>query len=100
MSPGPSVTQPEGREHMQRRCIWTVICRSDTNEDILWIDFSILDHNVEVAIIRKNARVDEFVFRFTSPATAILRRQLSVGESALRILVQGLHIGMVGSTVK
>src|SRR6266566_8569670 len=98
--PGPGIAEPERREHMQRRCFWTAICGSNTDEYILWIDFGILDGDIEVAILRKNACVDQFIFRFASPATAILRRQFNVREGALRILVQGLHIRMGGGTVK
>src|SRR5712692_6704716 len=100
ISPGPGIAEPECRQHMQRRCFWATICGSNADEDILRIDFGILDRDIKVAILHKDARVDQFVLRFASAATAILSRQLSVWEGALRILVQGLHVRMSRGTVK
>src|SRR5512142_476286 len=85
---------------MQRRWIWATIYSSDANEDIFWIDFSILDDNIEVAILRKDPCVNQFIFRFASSTTAILGHQISIREGPLWILVQRLHIGMGRGTVK
>src|SRR5205823_302728 len=49
---------------------------------------------------RKDAGIDQFVFGFTSSAETVLCHQFSVGEGALRIFVQRLHIGMCRRTVK
>src|SRR6266702_4944873 len=98
--PCPDITEPERRQQMQWRCIWTAICRSDANEDILWIDFGVLYGDIEVTIRCKHTGIDQFVFGFTSSATAVLCHQFSVGEGTLRIFVQCLHIGMRRGAVK
>src|SRR5712691_7584407 len=85
---------------MQRCRIWATVYRGDANEDIFWIDFGILDCDIEGAILRKDARVDQFIFQFASTTTAILSHQISVREGPLWILVQRLHIGMGRGTVK
>src|SRR5947207_9592616 len=100
IAPGPGIAEPERREHMQWRCIWTAICSTNADEDILRIDFGILDRDIEEAIFRKNACVDQLVFGFTAPATTILCHQFSIREGTLRILVEGLHIRMGGGVVK
>src|SRR6266487_220171 len=74
ISPGPGITEPERGQHMQRRRAWTAIGSSDADEDILRIDFGILDRDIEVAVLCKGACVDQFIFRFASSATSILRR--------------------------
>src|SRR5438046_2090898 len=98
--PDPGVAEPERGQHMQWRCMWTAICSTNADEDIFGIDFGILNGDIEVTILRKNAAIDQFVFGFTSSATTVLCHQFSVGEGMLRIFIQRLHIGMCRSTVK
>src|SRR5215831_4196255 len=100
IAPDPGIAEPERGQYMQGRCFWTAIRRSKTNEYILWIDFGILDCDIEVAIFRKNTRVDQFVFRLTSPSAAILGHQIGIWEGALWILVERFHVRMGGSAVK
>src|SRR3954452_21063286 len=85
---------------MERGGFWTVIGSSDAHKYISWINLSILNRDIEVAILCKDACVDQFIFRFASSAMAILCYKVSIGESSLRILVQGFHIRMGRGTVK
>src|SRR5215471_8379133 len=85
---------------MQRCRVWATVYRGDANEDIFWIGLGILDRDVEVAILRKNTCVDQFIFRFASPTTTILGHQIGIREGALWIFVQGLHVRMSRGTVK
>src|ERR1700694_5439880 len=74
--------------------------QEDVGKYILRIDLGILDGDVEVAILCKNARVDQFIFKLAFTPAAIFGQQVSIWESALRILVKRLHIGMGRGTVK
>src|SRR5438094_5444324 len=85
---------------MERCCIWAVIGSSDANKYIFWINLGILDSDIEVAVLCKDTGVDQLIFRLASSAATILRHQISMRESALRILVQGLHIRMSRGIVK
>src|SRR6266487_4874696 len=85
---------------MQWCCIWTVIYSSDANQDILRIDFGVFNSYIKVAILGKCACIDQFIFRFFSSTTAIFCHQFLIGESALWIFIQRLHIGMRWSIVK
>src|SRR5438876_9049527 len=79
---------------MERCCIWAVIGSSDANKYIFWINLGILDRDIEVAVLCKDTRVDQFIFRLASSAATMRRHQISIRESALRRVVQGLRIRM------
>ena len=70
-APCPGIAEPERGKHMDRRCFGSVIGDAHTDEHVERIDFGIFHRDVKVAIFRKNARVDEFVFGFIFPAMAI-----------------------------
>ncbi len=73
IAPGPGIAEPERGEQVQRSPFRPPVGGAETNEDILRIDLGVLDRDVEVAIFRKNARVDQFILRLALPPAAIRR---------------------------
>ena len=61
-------------------------------QDVEGIDFSIFHRNVEVAIFRKHACVNEFIFWLLFPAIAICFEQIFIGVGAMWIFIQGFHV--------
>src|SRR5689334_12673973 len=70
------------------------VMNRDLYENVLGCFFGVFNKYIEVTILVKNARVDEFVFEFLATARAICCNNLVVRESSLRILVKILHVGM------
>src|SRR5436853_2460584 len=85
---------------MQRGRVWPTIDCGDANKSISWIDFGVFDKDIEVAILCKDARVDELVLRRITPTTTILLYQISIRKGTLWIFVKGLHVRVCRCTVK
>ena len=79
--------------------ITAVMC-SDLHEDIVRSTFSVLNKYIEVAIVIKHARIDQFVFHLISTATRIFCDEFLVGKSDLRVFEQHFQIRMGGCGVE
>ena len=64
------------------------------HQNIVGRGLGVFHENIEVAVVVKNARVEQFKFSFRFAALRVFRDELIVGKGALRILVKHLQIGM------
>src|SRR5881275_2443690 len=85
---------------MQWGWVRSVVGCGDADKHISWIDFSVFDKDVEVAILCKNACVDKLILSGISSATAVLLYQIGIGKGTLWIFVEGLHVRMRGCAVE
>ena len=69
----------------------TVVNR-DLNQHMFRRLLGVLDEHVEITVVVKYARVEQFVFEFVASALAIRVDKLRVGKRRLRILVQIFHV--------
>src|SRR5262245_13815637 len=90
------------RQNVNRRWIGTTVHSADAADDVFSIVLRILDEHVEVPLLPKGLanRVDELVFGFVAAAPSILRHELAVGKSHLRIFVDHPRIRMARQVVE
>ena len=70
------------------------ICHCDAGENIVFVCFGIFDHDIEVAVLVKDARIQKLKLVVLVPPPAVLLHQLTVREGTLRILVQHFQIAV------
>src|SRR5262245_19214989 len=79
---------------MQMCRFGTTIPRGDSNQNVFAGCLGILDKNVEIAALVEDPRIHELKFRIEPRASPVLINQPLIRKFGLRILVQGLHVGM------
>src|SRR5215472_817164 len=72
----------------------------DSNEDVFHIRFGIFDKDIEIAVVGKNSRIEQFKFPLASAASRVFFEQSLVGEFGLRVLVQHAHVAVCGSRIE
>src|SRR5687768_11123061 len=79
--PGPGITKPDCRQNADRRSLVGAIGHCDPDQDVLDIGFGVLDKNVKVLVLIKNAGVQQLEFAFVLPSSAILNDQSFIWKS-------------------
>ena len=92
VSPRPGVAEPDCRKQGQLSFGRTTIARRDFDQNIFDARFCVFGNNVEISVFVERARFEEFVLVVVLSPPAVFFYQLAVGEFALRIFVQALHI--------
>src|SRR5581483_8555149 len=91
-TPGPGVAEPEGREETQGGGLGSAIVDGNADEDVFGALLGVLDEDVEVAVVREGAGVEQLVLEILAGAAAGGLDEIAVGELALGVLVQVLHV--------
>src|SRR5947209_1572145 len=89
--PAPGVTKPNGRQQVERRRFRSAILRVQANQDFVRVRFGIFDLDLEETALGQRARVPNFELTFKLRASSILRDQLLVRKSRLRIAINHPH---------
>ena len=92
--PRPRVAKPKLRQQMDCRRFRPAIVDGHAHQNIVGRGLGVFHENVEVAVVVKNARVEQFKFHLGLAAFRIFRNELVVGKFPLRILVKHLQVGM------
>src|SRR5437773_11136636 len=71
-SPGPLVAKPGGRQQVQRRCFRPTIGHSDSNKNVVRRCFRVFGEDVEVAVLVKDAGIDQLKLRVAFAAPPVL----------------------------
>src|SRR6266513_4442206 len=71
-SPGPLVAKPGGRQQVQRRCFRPAIGHSDSNKNVVRRCFRVFGEDVEVAVLVKDAGIDQLKLRVAFAAPPVL----------------------------
>ena len=100
LAPGPGVAKPELREDVERSGFGPAIHSGDSNENVLDVGFGILDENIEIAVLGKDAGVEQFEFRLAAIAATVFFEQPCVRKFCLRIFVKHAHIAVRGSGIQ
>ncbi len=90
--PRPCVAEPHGGQQVDGRRLRAAVLDRDLDEDVLRAGLRILDEDVEVAALGKDARVEQLVLGLLDRAPAVLLDQLPVRVFRVRVLVQVLHV--------
>src|ERR1700736_2015649 len=94
VTPAPCIPEPKLRQHMDRSGLRSAIDCCDLHEDVLRIRFRILDEQIEVTVLAKNAGVDQFELRVLLGSPPVLLNKLGVRKRVLRIFIESLQIRM------
>ena len=97
--PGPRVAEPKVGQEVQGLLLRAAVRGLDADADFLRGTLRVLDGHVEVAVLVKNPGVQKLELRFFPPAPPVFFGQPVVREFGLRILVEGLHVGVGGGIV-
>ena len=92
--PGPLIAEPERRQDVQPGRLRAAVVNADLDEDLLGGLLGVFHKDVEVAILSKHPRIDQFVLKFMMPPPAAGLDQVGVRVGGLGILVEVLHVGM------
>src|SRR5215472_14260709 len=92
VSPGPPVPKPNRRQEMQSRRLWAAVPRGNANEHIFRGCLCILNKDIEIAVLLKDSRVDQFEFRVVPRAFCVLADKLIVGIRCVRILIEEFQV--------
>ena len=84
----------------QRRSFRSPVRRGDADKQVFRRRFGALDFHIEVTVVVKNARVEQFEFGVKLVAKPVFFHEYSIRERCLRILVQVLQVGMGWSAVE
>ncbi len=96
VTPVPGVTHPEGREQGQGSCIRATIDDADANQHIFGAGLGVINNDIEIAIIIKNACFNQLVFRFIAAPAAVFFHQMLIREFLLGVFVEPAHEAMGG----
>lgn len=91
-TPGPGVSVPQRREHVQGSGVRAAIGTGDLDQNIVRTCFGVLDEDIEVPALTEDPRVLDLELGIGPAAPPVLGRQLGVRKRALRILVESLQI--------
>src|SRR5215467_13718196 len=92
--PAPGVAEPKRWEDVELGGFRAVVCDGDADAEVLGRCLRVLDEDIEVPIVSEHAGVEQLVLELRSRAALVGRHQIVVGVSALRILVEVLHVRM------
>src|SRR5215472_2040101 len=85
---------------MKRGGFRAAIERCDSNEDVFHVGFGIFDKDVEIAVVGKNPRIEQFKSRLAAATPRVFFDQLFVRKPGLRIFVQHAHVAVRGSRIE
>ncbi len=89
--PGPGVAEPQGRQHVQRRLVRPHVAHPHPHQQVARRRLGIVDRHLPVPVLVEDARVDQLVLGVGTGPSAVLGRQVVVGELRLRIVVPPRH---------
>ena len=84
---------------MQQRGRGTPIGNRQSNQNVARGRFRVFNGDVEVALVRENARIEELKFRLCPIATGVLLNELLIRECAVRILVERASVAVRGRCI-
>ena len=85
---------------MQGGSVGAAVGHLDAKQNIGGIGLGVLDEDVEIAVLGKDACIQEFVLHLRAIALATPLHEIIVGISSLRILVEIFHVRMRRRTIQ
>ena len=99
-APDPRVAVPQRRQQVNPSCLRPAVGSRNANEDIHRAGFGVLGVDVPVLALVEDASILQLKLRLRDSSPLVLLHQPAVGVGRLRVLVQGLHVGVRGGGVQ
>ncbi len=90
--PRPGVPEPERRQDVDSRRLRTAVVDRHANQDVVRSRLGVFEEDVEVPVILEDPRVEQLVLELFPRPPPVRLEEIPVGELALRILVEVLHV--------
>ena len=91
VTPVPQIAQPERGNQAELRLIGSAVDHANADQQVFRAGFGVINEDVEVAVVIKDAGLHQLVFGLITATAAVLFHQVLVGEFLLRVLVQPPH---------
>jgi hypothetical protein len=85
---------------VESRRVGAAVGGGDPDQDVVGTGLGVFHLDVEVPVLVKDTGIGQFELAIVLPATPILRHQPAVRELPLRVLIEGLLVGMRGSGIQ
>ena len=66
----------------------------EANENVIGSALGVFSHDIEITILLKDSGIEDVELALVATAASVLLDQSRIGEFALRILVERLHVRM------
>ena len=94
MSPGPNISKPKRRKQIERSRLGPAIENRYSNQDVFRFLLGVFHKHIEIAIIFKDASIDQLVLKLVPRSFPVVFYQVVVWECSLRIFVEIFHVGV------
>ena len=92
VSPRPGVPEPQRRDEVQPGRLLPAVVDRHLDQDVLRPLLGVLQEDIEVPVVRESPRVEELVLELLLRASPVRLDEVPVGELALGVLVEVLHV--------
>jgi len=93
-APPPGIAKPQGWQDVEYGSFRAAVGHREPDQNIIGGLLTVFCENVKVTIFFENTGIHQFEFRFILVPFAVFGHELSVRKFLLRILVEGLAIGV------
>src|SRR5262245_30087265 len=87
-TPRPGISKPECRQHMKRRGLRAAVRDANANHYIVRSYLGVLNVNIEVAVLCKDAGVDKLEFWLILSPVLVFVDEIAVWKCSLGILIE------------
>jgi hypothetical protein len=94
VSPGPCVPEPQRRKSLEACRLLSAVVDGHTDQEVLRAFLRVFQEDVEVAVVVEDPGVEELVFELLPRPLPVRVQEVPVGELALRVFVEVLHVRM------
>src|SRR5436309_14290200 len=79
---------------MQFGILRAAVANRDFDQDVRRCFLGVLYKDIEIAVLRENAGIEQLIFKFVASSLPVRLNQVGIGIGGLRILVEVLHVGV------
>jgi hypothetical protein len=98
--PPPDISEPDRRQDVQRRRLWTSIRHGEPNQDVFRVGLRVFRFDIEVLVVIEDTRIDQLELGIVPCAARVLLQQPFVWIRRLRVLVEEAHVRVRGRVVQ
>ncbi len=100
VAPGPGVAEPKAGQHKTIGGLRSAIGQCDSGQYVVRVRLGVFNHDIKVAVVVKNAGVQQLILEIKKSPTPALRHKISVWVLRLGVLIKHLHVAVGGGAVE